>query len=395
MSVKLDWLIIGGGIHGVHIAARLLGESGVAPDRLRILDPCDRLLARWRSCASATGMAHLRSPGVHHLDLDPFSLLHFAGQRKKRKRRRAKLFRPPLDRPSLALFNAHCDRVLETFGLANLHIQDRATKCSVEPDSIGVQLSSGHEIAVQRLVLAIGAGEQPEWPDWAPRSHARVHHVFEPGFDSWPTSSETVVVTGGGISAVQVAIRLVEKGHRVHIVSRHALRQHQFDSDPGWLGPKFIERFRREQDFNRRRVLIAAARHRGSVPPDVRRALRRSIAGGQLLWHEDEVEEFTARRNDIALRLATRTELITERVLLATGFASQRPSGAMVDALIASAALPCARCGYPIVDSALRWHPLIHVSGPLAELKLGPSSRNIAGARRAGDRLIAAVRARG
>ena len=70
MSIKLDWLIIGGGIHGVHIAARLLGESGVAPDRLRILDPCDRLLARWRNCAAATGMTHLRSPGVHHLDLD-------------------------------------------------------------------------------------------------------------------------------------------------------------------------------------------------------------------------------------------------------------------------------------------------------------------------------------
>ena len=34
-----DWLIVGGGIHGVHIAARLLGEAGVEPDRLRIVDP--------------------------------------------------------------------------------------------------------------------------------------------------------------------------------------------------------------------------------------------------------------------------------------------------------------------------------------------------------------------
>ena len=33
--MALDWLIIGGGIHGMHIAARLLGESGVAPERLR------------------------------------------------------------------------------------------------------------------------------------------------------------------------------------------------------------------------------------------------------------------------------------------------------------------------------------------------------------------------
>ena len=49
MSVELDWLIVGGGIHGVHIAARLVGESGVSPDRLRILDPYDQLLARWRA----------------------------------------------------------------------------------------------------------------------------------------------------------------------------------------------------------------------------------------------------------------------------------------------------------------------------------------------------------
>ena len=393
--MALDWLIIGGGIHGVHIAARLLGESGVAPKRLRIVDPGDRLLAHWRSCAATTGMTHLRSPGVHHLDLDPFSLLHFAGKRKKRKRRKTGLFAPPYDRPALALFNAHCDRVVETFGLANLHIQDRATKCSADRDGVGVQLSSGREIATQHLVLAIGASEQPEWPDWAPRSHARVHHVFEPGFDGWPSSSETVVVIGGGISAGQVALRLVEEGHRVHLVSRHALRQHQFDSDPGWLGPKCMERFHRERDFDRRRTLIAEARHKGSVPPDVRHALRRSIAGGQLLWHEGEVEGFDARRDVLALRLATHSGLEAERVLLATGFASTRPGGSMVDALIASASLPCAHCGYPIVDSALRWHPRIHVSGPLAELELGPASRNIAGARLAGDRLVKAARARG
>ena len=362
--MALDWLIIGGGIHGVHIAARLLGESGVAPERLRIVDPGDRLLAHWRSCTATTGMTHLRSSGVHHLDLDPFSLLRFAGKRKKRKRRKTGLFASPYDRPALPLFNAHCDRVVETFGLANLHIQDRATKCSIDRDGVGVLLASGREIAAQHLVLTLGASEQPEWPDWAPRSHARVHHVFEPGFDGWPSSSETVVVIGGGISAAQVALRLVEEEHRVHLVSRHALRQHQFDSDPGWLGPKCMERFHRERDFDRRRILIAEARHKGSVPPDVRRALRRSIAGGQLLWHEGEVEEFDARRDVLALRLATHSGLEAERVLLATGFASTRPGGSMVDALITSASLPCARCGYPIVDSALRWHPRYSRPGP-------------------------------
>ncbi len=42
----LDWLIIGGGIHGTHIAYVLKQRGGVPVDRLRILDPNPRLLAR-------------------------------------------------------------------------------------------------------------------------------------------------------------------------------------------------------------------------------------------------------------------------------------------------------------------------------------------------------------
>ena len=42
--------------------------------------------------------------------------------------------------------------------------------------------------------------------------------------------------------------------------------------------------------------------------------------------------------------------------------------------------------------AALRWHPRVYVSGPLAELELGPSARNISGARRAAERLVAAAR---
>ena len=158
--MSLDWLIIGGGIHGVHIAARLLGEAGVSPGRLRIVDPGDRLLGRWRTCTATTGMVHLRSPSVHHLDLDHWSLQHFAGKRKSR--RRPGLFAPPYDRPALALFNAHCDQVEETFGLADLHVRDRAMTCSVDCDGVGVQLSSGRGIEAHNLVLAIGASEQPE-----------------------------------------------------------------------------------------------------------------------------------------------------------------------------------------------------------------------------------------
>jgi thioredoxin reductase len=385
----LDWLIIGGGIHGVHIAARLIGDAEVSTDRLRIVDPGDRLLARWRNCTEATGMSHLRSPSVHHLGIEHGALQRFAG---KRKRQRSGLFAPPFDRPSLALFNAHCEQVAETFGLADLHIRDRALSCSIDCDHVGVRLSSGRDLEARNLVLAIGASEQPEWPEWAPRADQRVHHVFDPEFDGWPSSPETIVVVGGGISAGHVVLRLLSEGHQVHLVSRHALRQHQFDSDPSWLGLKYSAGFSREQDLAQRRAVITDVRHKGSVSPDIGRSLRRAIARKQLLWHEDEVTCLDTQDDRFELTLDTETILSPDRLLLATGFAACRPGGSMIDELIASASLPCAGCGYPIVDTALRWHPRVYVSGPLAELELGPVSRNIAGARWAADRIVGAAR---
>ncbi|MBT6432054.1 MAG: NAD(P)-binding domain-containing protein [Deltaproteobacteria bacterium] len=389
LPISLDWLIIGGGIHGVHIAASLIGEAGVAAEKVCIVDPAARLLDRWRSCTDTTGMTHLRSPSVHHLDIDPWSLQHFA---RKGKRRKRGLLVGQYGRPALTLFNSHCDKVVETFGLSELHIQDRAVTIRVECDGVRVELASGSELIARNLVLAIGAGDQPNWPEWAPQDHDCVHHIFEPGFDAWPTEPETVAVVGGGISSAQVSIRLVEEGHKVYLISRHSLREHIFDSDPGWLGPRNMHGFRRVRDFNRRRVLIDDARHRGSMPPGVRHAVRRAMMNKQLRWHEDVVESIDIQDNNLKLKLGTQEHLEVHRVLLATGFSSKRPGGALVDGLIASSSLPCAECGYPVVDTDLRWHPNVYVSGPLAELELGPVSRNIAGARRAATRLVDSLR---
>lgn len=387
--MMLNWLIIGGGIHGVHIAARLLGDAGVSTDRLRIVDPGERLLANWRSSTAAVGMTHLRSSSVHHIGLHHGSLQRFAGRQKSRK---PGLFALPFERPSLSLFNAHCDHVERTFGLANLHVRNRAVQCTIHHDSVEVTLDDGRALEARNLVLAIGAGEQPTWPNWAPRNTPHVQHIFETEFDDWPPGHQTIMVVGGGISAGHAVLRLVKEGHQVHLVSRHALRQHQFDSDPGWLGWKYDRVFGRERDPEQRRAVVTEARNRGSVPPDIARALRRAITRKQLQWHEGEIDGLDLRADGIQATISTGSIVPADRILLATGYAPQRPGGTMVDELIASASLPCACCGYPIVDSNLRWHPRIYVSGPLAELELGPVSRNIAGARRAGDRIIDSIR---
>ena len=92
--------------------------------------------------------------------------------------------------------------------------------------------------------------------------------------------------------------------------------------------------------------------------------------------------------DEVRINLADGVCVTVHHVLLATGFATARPGGELVDRLINSESLLCAKCGYPIVDQTLSWHPRVFVSGPLAELELGPTSRNIHGARRAGDRIV-------
>jgi len=74
-----DVTIIGGGVHGTHLAIRLL-ESGVCDrDRLRVLDP-EGLLGTLRRRCKQCGMRELRSPFVHHIATDPFSLGEFANR---------------------------------------------------------------------------------------------------------------------------------------------------------------------------------------------------------------------------------------------------------------------------------------------------------------------------
>ena len=97
----LEWLIIGGGPHGIHIAAALLAKAGVPPATLRILDPQAALMGAWNRRAQAVGMSHLRSPSVHNVDVDPWSMHRFAESWSGEDPNVAP-FSPPYSRPSTA-----------------------------------------------------------------------------------------------------------------------------------------------------------------------------------------------------------------------------------------------------------------------------------------------------
>jgi cation diffusion facilitator CzcD-associated flavoprotein CzcO len=388
--VPLDWLIIGGGVHGTHLAVRLLAAGKTSHDRMRVLDPHAEPLACWERCTRNVGMQYLRSPAVHQLDVSPFALYGFIRERRMEE---AAVFAPPYNRPSLALFRAHCERLLHEHRLREVWLRGRASALRQIGDVLAVETDRGL-LHARRLILAVGLAEQPRWPDWATAlrdAGAPIDHVFSPTFAQTATAGHVAVI-GGGISAAQLALAYAElQPGRVLLVTHHEPRLAQFDSDPGWLGPRYLTGFRREPDLGRRRRAIIDARHHGSMPEDVHAALDSAAEAGSIRIVRDRVAGGSVIDGLCRLRLARQGDVAAARVVLATGFETHRPGGSWLDETIDVLGLPCAECGYPRIDAALRWHPRIHVSGPLAELEIGPASRNIAGARMAAERLLRAV----
>jgi NADH dehydrogenase FAD-containing subunit len=237
--------------------------------------------------------------------------------------------------------------------------------------------------------------EQLCWPTWARelrRASAPIVHVFETVShgDDGRRNGPTVVV-GGGITAVQTALALASgRQTDVTLLARRALQESQFDFNPCWIGPKCLRRFYQE-DYRTRRHTIDAARIPGSLPGEVLEEFTRAREQGRLGFRQADIQGASFENGTIRIRTDTGV-IESHNVVLATGFRPERPGGSLIDRLIEDFGLPCNPCGYPIVGPDLQWGKNIYVTGPLAELQIGPCARNIVGARNAGRQLMASLR---
>lgn len=129
------------------------------------------------------------------------------------------------------------------------------------------------------------------------------------------------------------------------------------------------------------------------MPPETLGTLKTAIRTGRVRWVEADVVAARLAPGGVSLSLDREPgEVTAARVVLATGFSQHRPGGGLLDdAAIDRLGLPCAACGYPIVSPRLEWTDGLFVAGPLSELELGPTARNISGARSAAARLVDAA----
>jgi len=387
----LEMLIIGGGIHGVHLAHCLLQQTHMTHDDIRILDPHEELLHEWRRCARNCGMKYLRSSSVHHIDIHPFSLRRYAALPENRKDTN---FIAPKDRPSVELFNAHCRMVVDGHQLESLHIKGRTVELQNKVKYVSV-VTAEETINARFVLLATGMGEQPLWPTWAARLRemgVSVNHVFDPCFclDGYQADGPVAVI-GGGISGGHISLRVTEKLNAdVLLISRKKVFVSNFDFAPGWIGPRYTEGFYRSP-IEQRRQQIVAARAKGSVPGDMKLELDKAAALNQLTFITDDITDAKCQ-NGGTLLIGRQGRYDCQRIVLATGFMEKRPDGGFMNQAVNEFNLKTAACGFPVITPSLQWHDRIFVTGPLSELQVGPVARNIVGARHSSSRITAAFK---
>jgi lysine/ornithine N-monooxygenase len=486
--ISIPWLIVGGGIHGVHISARLIG-SGVCstPSQdMCIVDGHDSLLKSWKSRTRNTGMKYLRSSAGYHLDVLEDSLRFFgngdnhgdefatrtdndeSGKKKAKKNKRKKKKRSQIHnnnkegyfsndykRPRLDIFNQHCDSVIDKYNLDQIHIQGIVTKIEPLEDYVKVQVllntdskdegEHNHaktiEYHAEKIVLALG-NDEPSYADWVEDYDVEkgfVRHLLDvdAGIDAdvnhRPDKEKlhSVAIVGGGITAAHKALELSRRYQQekkdgnaalpsIHLISRHPLKEQLFDTHQDWMmdraaskrseesggygTPKRQVLFQQCDCWKERRLIIAQERIPGTVTPAVHRGedgLNYAIKNGDIEWHQAEIvdkaykyamEDGEDEISHLELTLSSGQMIQVDQVLLATGFKKNVPGGSLVRDLVDNSRLDVSKfCGYPIVDENLLWDKKrIYVAGALAELELGPSARNIAGARLAAERIVQA-----
>ncbi|MCE2400765.1 SidA/IucD/PvdA family monooxygenase [Candidatus Poribacteria bacterium] len=382
--------IVGGGIHGISIALRLLRDVPTAARHIAIVDRHPQPLTEWRLKTERQGMTFLRSPAVHHLTPDPLGIVEYA-ERHNRTHELA----PPYSQPSTELFWDFCNGALAEltkypiyyqFEVAKLRWDKGAGKYPfrlISTDNAGFRSSC--------VILAIGAIDcayvPPEFAEWQRRYSDKIVHAsqFSVNCKQGQEDSGKIVIVGGGLTAGTLARSLSERGHHVVLIARKQLKTEQFDFPPIWLGPKALAEFASETDLQRRYQIIKENRGEGSITPDVMETLENSA--NISICPETHICSIVSTQG--LLQVETTRGVITDisRIILATGYKFNLRRYGFLRELIRQYPIPPV-CGLPKLDINLQFYPIENLfgSGTVAQLQIGPASGNIAGANLAYER---------
>lgn len=445
------------------------GSSNLLSTKVRVIDPAGEWMTNWKACFNAFDVSFLRSPIIVHPDpLTDEGLREFAqkdgrlasetkappsflfNKNKRQGRGKANLRQQMFntwDRerfafPSKELFEDFCSDLVQRYDIRNLVEKDYVKGIDLLDNNerghaFQVTLGSGKMLFAARVVLATGAGT-PRIPAWAlavprplggdstsPRADQLrsstggkniqgIYHSADIATTGWMPryNGRTMLIVGGGLTAVQLADKLLRLGSRVILCTRRPISVQQFDVPVEWLSP-FFQHYRLSEfyglDIEERCKRIRAVRGRASVPLDAWHKLHETAAKQEdpstfTLLEETVVEQVAESVNgSLEVKLANSSPQQGERdakdrsltlcvsgILLATGTELNIDLQPLLSQLKEKfSRQPETIQGLPVLTEELRWAPDhdLFVVGAFAALQLGPTAGNLMGARAAASRL--------
>ena len=389
-----EYAIIGGGVHGTHIANKLVNDGGLDTSQLAVFDP-EGYGEVFDQRTSDSGTDYLRSPEVHHVAENPYNLKAYAEGRNREDELASKKGNPL--RPSTELFVDHLDYVVDSNNLDESLIEEYVTDLR-EDDSLVLETDDGSYTA-ENGVLAIGNG-RPNYPDFAGQvsQSAPVSHIFDRSFgseDAQRYDGETVII-GGSITAGQLSGLLSRKCEGgVTMMSRSPIELELVEAEPEWINWSHIEDELHDLETEERHQRIQEESYDGTMPEYVWNDLKDCLDEGNLrIWH-DEVSELEYDGKTLDLETGKGREIEDAQVVLATGFESIYEHPFVENTAENLNLARTENIEMPVLnDENLRWKQedsrdsRLQVSGKLAEGTVGPFAGNIAGARRAAERIV-------
>ena len=203
---------------------------------------------------------------------------------------------------------------------------------------------------------------------------------------------ERVLVVGGGLTAVQTALRVVNDGHECVLCSRRPLQEKHFDLTVEWFDRRTANHCRsdiyHDNDFTSRLQKLKEARDGGSVPPMYMKQLADSNIKtwvGQVEYKETDDSPTTGTRDGVHV-LFQGLPHVFDRVVLACGVTPDCTANPVLGKVVQKWPVPV-HGGLPLLTEDLQWnkktHPNLFVVGALAALQMGPDAGNLMGLRRA------------
>ncbi|MCM0592994.1 MAG: FAD/NAD(P)-binding protein [Gloeotrichia echinulata IR180] len=395
IPAKIDLAIIGAGPHALTLTSHLLQKRESIRSKVVVFDPSGRWMSRWEHQFAALEIPHLRSPVVHHPEPNPFAFRKFV----ESQNRPQELF-PPYDLPGTQLFGDFCFDVIRVRQLHEQVIPKAVRRIEPLPNHMRSQfrlsLEDEQTIIARRVVLATGSG-QVQIPDWVKEIESgypedRLRHSQTVDLRTSQLMNQRVLIVGGGLTSGHLAVGAIARGAKVQLMIRRQLSEKLFDADPGWLGPKYLKGFFAESDWEQRAAMIQQARNGGSMTPAIATQLRREVRNGKIRIDENcQVVKAEWLGENWQVECSDGSHHECDYIWLSTGTKFDVTSEPLLKDIFQTYPIPVVK-GLPVLDSSLRWPGCeLFIMGGLAALQVGPTARNLSGARMACEKIVPAI----